>query len=464
MRSQSGAPVRNDEWLPDLSRHSGVKYLAVADALSAAIERGDLRAGDRVPPQRELAARLRVDLTTITKAYESVRLRGLIEARGRAGSFVSEPRGVTADVLAQVDAGMNMPPELPGRILARAIANATDALLSSDGLACLQYQPLGGAHEDRAAGAQLLDAAGLPTIAEQVVLAAGGQNALNAVMATVLSPGDAVACGVYVYPGFKVLAERLGIRLVPLETMSAVELAAAARDHRVRALYVVPTNDNPTTATLDRDTREAIAGVATREGIVIIEDDAYGALALNTPPPLASLAPTITWYIASVSKYLSPALRVAYLRAPSVGAALQFAHHVHETSIMAPPLNAAIIRRWIGDGTYGRLLGAMRTEIARRLSLAEEMLGTVNHAGHPQGYHVWVPVPDPASASALIEVTRPAGLTVVSSDRFAVSADAPSAVRVSIGGLLDTARLTSGLRVLHGFLSSPAARRAMATI
>ena len=61
-----------DDWLPDLDRAAGPKYAAIAGALSTAIDRGELPGGTRLPPQRDLAARLGVDLTTVTKAYDAV--------------------------------------------------------------------------------------------------------------------------------------------------------------------------------------------------------------------------------------------------------------------------------------------------------------------------------------------------------------------------------------------------------
>ena len=83
-----------DGWLPDLDHIAGPKYAAIADALSAAVDRGELPGGTRLPPQRDVAARLGVDLTTVTRAYDEARRRGLIEARGRAGSFVRAPQRV----------------------------------------------------------------------------------------------------------------------------------------------------------------------------------------------------------------------------------------------------------------------------------------------------------------------------------------------------------------------------------
>lgn len=444
-----------DTWLPAIPPSAGVKYQAIADALGTAIESGELRGGDRLPPQRELAAKLGIDLTTVTRAYDTARQRGLIESRGRAGSFVRRPRLLGPREQAQIDPGMNMPPELPGGILAHQLAETASALLLDDMAGTLQYQPAGGAAWDRAAGADLLNRAGLPSDEQQIVVTAGGQNALHAILAANCAPGDRIACGTHVYPGFRAIAERLKLRLVPLSQMSADALKKTARETDIRALYVVPTNDNPTTATLSAEERQALAKAAAKRGIQIIEDDAYGALASEPIPPIASFAPELSWYVASTSKLISPALRVAFVRAPGIGAALRLAKDVHETTIMAPPLNVAIVSEWVRNGTFARLLGAMRAEAQRRQALAQQHLTGVDHASHPDGYHLWLRLPESVDMTSLDEVARITGLTMIPASRFAVGTASLQAVRLSLGGAVDDESLVHGLRRLHGWVTAP---------
>lgn len=448
-----------DAWLPDLAR-AGVKYHAIAEALGSAIEKGQLRPGERLPPQRALAARLGVDLTTISKAYDAARQRGLIEARGRAGSYVREPQPTEPRAFVQADTGMNMPPELPGGLLARALAETSTALLLDGTPIRLQYQPAGGAPPDRAAAAALMRRIGLPSDEEQVLVSAGGQNALHAILGATMNAGDAVACGRHVYPGFKAIAERLGLRLVPLARFTGAALRAACDAHAVKALYVVPTNDNPTTRTLSAAERREIATVAEERGFQVIEDDAYGALAADALPPIASLIPHRAWYVASTSKIISPALRVAFVRAPSIAAALRLAADIHETTIMAPPLNVAVVTSWIADGTHDRLLSCMRAEAERRQRLAREVLGEIGFEAHPQGYHLWMPLGDGIRAAHLAELMRATQLSVVPAERFAVGADEDQAVRISLGGPIGIDQLTRGLRILHGYAGAPTLRAA----
>ncbi|MFA5965335.1 MAG: PLP-dependent aminotransferase family protein [Sphingomonas sp.] len=450
-----------DRWLPDLGQTTGPKYRAIADAIAAAIDGGTLRHGDRLPAQREVAAALGVDLTTVTKAYDVARSRGHIAARGRAGSFVLSRDAVSSSEAPAIDTAMNMPPEIDGRLLARAMIEATEALLGAPATPSLHYQLSGGAPHARAAGAALLTSLGMPTAEEQVIVTAGGQNALHAIVGATLRPGDVVACGRHVYPGFTALARRFGLRLAALPALGAAELTIACREHPVRALYVVPTNDNPTTTTVPGDERKALAEVAARHGVIIIEDDAYGALSRSPVATFAAHAPESTWHVASMSKILSPALRVAFVRAPGVGHALRLAADVHETAIMAPPINAAIVAAWLADGTFQRLVDAMRAEAEARQSIARAALGGTEYFAHPQGYHIWLPLPEHIAATDLAGRMSPSGLSIVPSHSFAVDDhDSGNAVRVSLGGPIDRERLGRALRLLHGHITSPAERPA----
>lgn len=448
--------MATDAWLPDIGGIAGPKYKAVASAIAAAVTRGELRHGDRLPPQRDLAATLGIDLTTVTKAYDLARQRGLIIARGRAGSFISPTaKNGEAAAAGQSDIAMNSPPiPVEGR-LHDAMASALDTLARTDGLARLHYQRRGGAASDRETGAALLTRTGLASEAEQILVTAGGQNALHAIATMLLRPGDRIACGTYIYPGFRAIARRIGAALIPLADITPDTLAAAHADAPLRALYIVPTNDNPTAITRTAQQRAAIAGWAQGAGVQIIEDDAYGLLPEAPLPAIASFAPEISWHIASMSKIISPALRIGFVRTPGVTEAMQLAACQHESAIMPPPINAAMVSLWVADGRFDELVGAVRKEAAWRQKLARTILGDAQYAAHPEAYHLWLPLPDDASPDTLAAALSLDGLSAVPSDGFAVAPGSPKALRISLGGTADRTGLTRGLRQLAAHLRSP---------
>lgn len=445
-----------DVWTPDIAGTAGPKYKAVTSAIAAAVARGELLHGDRLPPQRELAARLGIDLTTVTKAYDLARQRGLIVARGRAGSFISdEVRTGEIATTAQNDIAMNSPPVAAEARLADAMAEALGTLAQAGGIARLHYQRPGGAAADRESGADLLRRLGLTSDPEQIVVAAGAQNGLHAIASALLKPGDRVACGLYCYPGFRAVARRIGARLVPLADMSVETLKAAHADAPLRALYIVPTNDNPTAATIALEDRKAIAAWAYDAGVQIVEDDAYGLLPDAPLPAITSFAPGNGWYIASMAKVVSPALRVGFVRAPGVAEAMQLASCQHESAVMAPPLNAATVSLWLANGTFDTLVDAVRKEAAWRQKLARTVLGEGRHAAHPQGYHLWLPLAGDMNADTLAAALALDGLSAVPSDRFAVAPDAPKAMRISLGGTIDRRGLSRALHRLAAQLWTP---------
>jgi DNA-binding transcriptional MocR family regulator len=440
--------VTADSWVPDLARAGGAKYVAIAEAIASAVETGTLRAGDRLPPQRDLAARLGIDLTTVTKAYDQVRAQGLIGARGRAGSFVLPQEAIAAGPPPR-DTGMNMPPEVEGGTLLAAWERTASALLRAPGAGGrLHYPPAGGREADRAAGATIFGRMGLASEAGQVVVTAGAQNALHAIVGAALAPGDVVACGAHIYPGFLAIAKKAGLQLAPLAPLGAEALEALCRTTRVAALYVVPTNDNPTTVTLGEVERVAIAEVARRHGVQIIEDDAYGQLAETAIAPLSHFVPELGWYVASTSKTISPALRVAHVRAPSLFAAMALATEAHQTGGMAPPLNAALVTRWLEDGSYDRLIAETRAEAVARLAIAAEALPAGSYAAHPCGYHLWMPLPAGADQGRIAGRPRLAGLMALPAFQFSAGEAHGMALRISLGGAIDRAGLRQGLTML----------------
>lgn len=457
-------------WKPDIAGVLGPKYLAIAAAIARDIEAGALNPGDRLPPQRMLAEALGVDLTTVTRAYGEAQRLGLIEGDGRRGSFVrgkaAEPVGIP--YAEPADAGMNAPPEAADRQLEKAFAaSAANLLGRADGPAPFHYQPRGGMPLARAAGAALLQGRGMPAQEDTVLVSAGGQHALHAVISTELRPGDMLAVGAFVYPGLIAIARRYGVALRVVETdgegMLPQALDEACADG-VAAVYVVPTNDNPTTATMGLARREALAAVVRSRDLKLIEDDAYGLLPERPLPPLAALVPERCWHIASLSKILSPGLRVAWIAAPDIAAGWRLAADLHETAVMAPPLNVAVVADWLHGGSFDTLRAAVREEARARQAIARTVLRPGSFHAQEEGYHLWVPLLAGANVAEIVTALRSQGLGVVGGDAFAVEpATARPALRVSIGGSMPRERVERALRLLDA-LTTPDVTRKIALV
>ena len=448
-------------WQPRIKRSAGGKFLGLAAAIEEDIAAGLIAEGERMPPQRGVADALGIDLTTVTRAYGEARLRGLLVTRpGRGGTFVAESAEVKAQRAAAspVDLSLNIPPQPVRADLATRIGRAVADVLRAGTFPALQYLPPIGSDTDRAAGAAFLrDAIGADA-GERIGIASGAQAALFAALATAVGPGDRVAAGIVTYPGARAAVDRIGARMTGLAMDSDGILpdafAAACRGGRVRALYVVPTIDNPTTATLPAARRLAIAGIARQHGVAIIEDDPYRLLAGDAPPTIASLAPELTWHIATLAKCATPGLRIAYVVAPDADRLAAFGGVLRATQLMPSPLLAAVAARWISDGSLNRITAALRDEAAARQSLAARHLAGTAFRAHPLGHHAWLALPARWTADGFAAAAARDGVAVVPASAFATGADAPNAVRLALGAAVDRTALASGLRRLAARLAA----------
>ncbi|WP_231634654.1 PLP-dependent aminotransferase family protein [Novosphingobium sp. KN65.2] len=453
----------SQRWLPEIGADAGPMYLAISAALARDIATGRLRPGDRLPPQRELADALGVDLGTVTRAYTEARHKGLIEAEGRRGSFVLE-RGQTSVTsiqtsVAPFDLGMNLPPIPANSSFAEDFADTVrEVLRGSTAANRMQYQPAGGAPVDRQAGADWLAERGIAASEDNVLVTSGAQTALHAIANSVLKPGDAVCTGPFVYPGWLSICRNRGLRIVPLEGdaegITPESFARACTGDAIRAIYLVPVNENPTTATLPLARREEIVSIARRHDVALIEDDPYSRLDTAEIPSLASLAPERTWHVAGFSKIISPSLRIAYLRAPHVRDALRLAADVHETTIMAPPLNMAVCTQWLRNRTWRKLVDQVRNECLARQEMVRRILPTGTYHAAPEGYHLWIPLGPTANPLEFVSVLQPLGVSLVTSESFsAIGETASRSIRLSIGGSLDQETLERGLNLLDALLN-----------
>lgn len=438
------------DWLPTLHHTRRPIYLAIVDALAADLEAGRVGAGDRLPTQRALAARLGVDLTTVTKAYAEARRRGLIEATVGRGSFARAPDSPLARV---VDLTMNLPPQPPAARLPERLAEGVAALLRRpDGGALLSYRPGCGDEAERQAGASWVR----PQLGEvapaRVLVCGGAQHALAALMTTLLRPGELLLTEALTYPNLRNLAGHLGLRLqgLPIDDEGLLPDAVdrACRQGRARLLYCIPTIHSPTTATMSPGRRSALAEVALRHGLRIVEDDAYAALPTTPLPALAALAPGLVYYVATLAKALTPGLRLAFLVAPDENEARRLATGLRATGLMAPPLLAALGASWIADGTAEAILAAVRDEAAARQVLARQILPTEAVSAHPDGHHLWLRLPVGWNQAELVGEMRGRGVVMAASDAFVVGAAASPAVRLALGAAADRHRLAASLTII----------------
>ena len=441
-------------WLPRLDVHGGPRFLQIADALQAAMADGLLQPGDRLPPQRLLAAQLGVDLTTVTRAYDEAKRRHLLEGRGAHGTYVAAPKVELAPIL---DLGMNTPPPPDGVDFDDLLKQGlSQVLMQADAQLLMNYHLGGGSDADRQAGAQWLEPMLGYLDAEQVLVCPGAQAAIAATMIALTQPGDVILAEPTTYPGLLAAATQLDRRILAVDAdahgMVPEMLEQACRQHHAQLVYLNPTLQNPTTVTMPTDRRKALADVAKRCQIRIVEDDPYWLLADTPPPPIATWAPKLVTYIATLSKCLTPGLRVAFVRICDPHARERFLTALRSFAPMVAPLTAALATRWILDGSAMELVAGVRQEAQLRHRMAWNILAG-RYSGAPEGLHIWLELPSYWSPAQLAHAASSEGIAVTPADAFATGSTVANAIRISLGSIQDRGRLQAGIQRLSHLLA-----------
>lgn len=451
-------------WLPELEGRRGPKYLRIVEALVEDIASGALAAGTMLPPHRELAYQLGVSANTASRAYAEAVNRALLVGEVGRGTFVRAVSGIgpgeEAVDLARprhgpIDLSRNLPhPGASGRHLAATLRE----LSASPHLSGLtDFQSDGGQPRHQAAAVEWLARHGVDASPEEVVLACGAQHAVFAVLMALTAPGDLLLVEALSYAPVRAMADRLGLKMaaVALDDGGLVpeDLDRLCREGAPKALYLTPTLQTPTGRTLSQDRRRQIAEIATRHGLLLIEDDVFGMLFPKAPAPIVGLLADQTIYITGVSKCLAPGLRVGVARTPGrLTKAVQGA--VSLSCWMVPPLMGEIAARWIETDVADRLADAQLTTASRRLTLAREIFDPVlGSTLQSHGFHAWLGLPSGWSADRFCARAADRDVRVTNGEAFALSSrDAPNAVRICLSHEPEEERLVLGLTKLREIL------------
>ena len=454
--SQSEA-IQDDNvprWLPRLAVQGGPRFLQIADALQAAIADGSLKPGDRLPPQRRLAAQLDIDLTTVTRAYDEARRRQLLEGRGARGTYVAAPK---VELTAVLDLSMNTPPPPDGVDFDDLLKQGlSQVLMRTDNDLLMTYHLGGGSDADRKAGTTWLEPMFGRLDARQLVVCPGAQAAIAASILALTVPGDVILAEPMSYPGLGAAAAQFGRRIVAVEAdrhgMVPEMLEAACGRHKPGLVYLNPTLQNPTAITMPERRRKALAAVAKRCNVRIVEDDPYWRLAEAAPPPIATFAPDQVVYISTLSKCLTPGLRVAFVLLRDPRERERFLVALRAFALMAAPLTAALATQWILDGSAAGLLAGVRGEARLRHRMARTILAG-RYSGAGDGLHVWLELPAYWTASQLARAAEREGIAVTPAEAFAMGGECVNAIRISLGSIQDRGQLQAGLQRLSQLLA-----------
>ncbi|WP_405924429.1 PLP-dependent aminotransferase family protein [Streptomyces sp. NBC_00035] len=332
-------------------------------------------------------------------------------ARSIGGSPVRDILAVTARPEVINFAGGLPAPEL---FDVDGIAAAYRAVLAESPAQALQYSTTEGEPELRAALAARTSARGLATGPDDLLVTTGSQQALSLLATALIEPGDTVlvenpcylaALQVFGFAGARVVAvpgDGHGVDPEALEELVVRE--------RPKLLYTVPTFQNPTGRTLPGERRAAVAAVAARHGLWIVEDDPYGELRFEGErvPWIASYpgAEDRTVLLGSFSKVMAPGLRLGWLRAP---AELRRACAVAKQAadLHTPTVNQLAAARYLADrdldGHVTRVAAVYRERRDAMLAGLAEALPEGSVWDRPEGgMFLWARLPETYDTTALL--------------------------------------------------------------
>ncbi|POX53385.1 PLP-dependent aminotransferase family protein [Streptomyces sp. Ru72] len=302
----------------------------------------------------------------------------------------------------------------PGLFDSEGVAAAFHAVLTKAPQRALQYSTTEGEPALRSALADRTTERGLATGADDLLVTTGSQQALSLLATALLEPGDTVlvenpcylaALQAFGFAGAGVVAvpcDEDGIDPDALEELVVRE--------RPKLLYTVPTFQNPTGRTLPADRRAAIAAVAARHGVWIVEDDPYGELRFEGErvPWIASYedAHDRAVLLGSFSKVMAPGLRLGWLRAP---AALRRACTIAKQAadLHTPTVNQLAAARYLADrdldAHVARVAAAYRERRDAMLTGLADALPEGSVWNRPEGgMFLWARLPEGYDTTELL--------------------------------------------------------------
>ena len=439
------------------------------------IDTNRLVKGDRLPATRELAGQLGLNRTTVSAAYELLESEGLISGHVGRGSFVagtpakrtqlnwdgllppaaSSPAAPASTPLASFSS--SRPSELLFP-LEEFRSSCEEVIQGSEAQTVLQLGSPSGYAPLRRYLLETSRAEGLLRDTDDLLITSGCQQTVDLLQRTLARNGETILLEDPVYLGVRHAFERGGARLIGVPvTDNGIDLEALERilaREQPRLLVVTPNFQNPTGATIPLAARRALLRITQAAGVIVVENDIYGALTYEGEPigPLKRLDDTgDTVLLRSFSKLAFPGLRVGWVIGPR--ALIEKLTEAKQWSdLHTDQLSQAVLLRFAESGRLEqhrrRMLEAGRERLHAALSACEKYLPREASFTRPRGgMSLWVRLPAPLDASELLPRAEREGVPYLPGKYFAVSHPEPNSLRLSFAGMAPD-QIRSGIAIL----------------
>jgi GntR family transcriptional regulator/MocR family aminotransferase len=467
-------------------------YLQIVHALVDEIRRGRLTTGTALPGTRELAESLAVNRKTVVQAYKELEAQGWVESELTRGTFISshlpsvERQQGTVDRMPSApefplvgsapviplqrlhsrtlsfDDGAPDTRQLPVDALARAYRRALIELSRRNGLT---YGDPRGSLKLRAAVSSMLNVnRGLSSTADHICLTRGSQMAIYLAARILVGRNDSVVLEELTYPpareSFRCAGAEVAAVGLDAQGMRVDELERICRRKRVRAVYITPHHQFPTTVMLSPERRLRLFTLAAQFGFAILEDDYDHEFHFAHQPmlPLASAdSAGRVVYIGSMSKLLSPSLRLGYIAA-SRAFIERVAAEIMMIDRQGDPATEAAVADLIEMGELHRHARKMLKVYAERRALLAELLhdrlaGQIEFDLPDGGLAIWARFAAGVNVTRLAELARHESLNILPGNAFCATNHAEQAVK-GVRGAQGEARGAQQVQALRlGFAS-----------
>ena len=453
-----------EHWIPDLSNYSGYRYQALAEAIRDAILRGELKPNTKLLAHREMSWRVEMTVGTVAKAYKLLSDWGLVSARIGDGTRVNDPERKDDRLVfgekreRKIDFGLLLPSSLTDLELRKKAFKDTafklgDALMRKP---LSGYAPELGYKSHRRTGCSFLADSGYDAPPDEIIVTAGVQEAIHLVLSVLTKPSVSVMAEEIGYLGLKTACKVRNRQITPVAMdehgIIPESLENVASKTRSKLLFLVPNMQNPTGAIMPLERREAVAEIANRYDFFILEDNPFWALTEDLPPPIVTFAPERTFYVISLSKYVTPALRVGYLRAvPKFVPDLEVVKHA--LSMSGSFLQEEVAKHWIKSGVIYELVAWQRKEIEIRWKIARAVLENYFPEDEVPKPFVWLSLPAPWRSSDFVAALKFKNVNCIDSNHFVNGrGKEPYAIRIALTTPKSRESLKEGLMVLKSML------------
>ncbi|TQR17900.1 PLP-dependent aminotransferase family protein [Psychrobacillus soli] len=422
------------QWKPDRHSHLSL-HIQIVDWMKTHIERGEWTVGTKLPPQRKLAELLGVNRSTIIDVLDELKADGLLEMKRGAGTFVSnnswnvllnksqpdwhkhiqasihKPNYHTIQLINEYEqdsciirlgTGELSPDLLPTKLLEQSLQSIS--LNARD----IGYSEPKGSKRLRIILSDYLQKRGIHTSPESILIVSGALQALQLISVGLLEQQSIIFQEHPSYLNSVHPFQSAGMQMVSVKRNERLaETLKAGSGKKQSLFYTIPTLHNPTGSSLTPEERKRLLEICAELQIPIIEDDVYHELLFEeSPPAMKSLDQTgQVLYVGSVSKTLSPGLRIGWVVAPEP-VINRLADIKMQTDYGSSAFSQEIVAHWLSSGLYEEHVASLRQQLKGRSLFVESILNEnfrriATWEKSMGGFYIWLRFNEPVVNKAL---------------------------------------------------------------